>query len=429
MNQSFSLFKKLNSPNIIGAISLFILAFIAFGYPIQVAIPAYFQLPSRVWNISFRSFTFAICFILILVVIFRNSSKKLNIGSIAIIIFWLFYTLRIIWDLLITEIKCGPCLNAPNVFAFAFGQCFIGSLVGIFAAKFINIEKAVLIISNIILISLLIIFTVVYKENGGITIDLLFERKSVGADIVDEFGRTSMLNVSYFGIYGTITALILIFNLFHFKFDKFKLIWKIILLIFSIFMIFLSGSRSPLIIFVVILMYIFYLYVKNKKLKLSTFLTLGAVLISITALIFYIISSNVLEDFSTIQRFVNLTEASKHGEVIDPRELEWASAWTQFLSSPIIGDQIVTTYDYFYPHNIYLEVLMSLGIFGGILFLIILFQIYRKQKYFVRTKNLNGQIIFLIVLYILMDGIFGQSLWGSPYNWVMISFFINIKAS
>ncbi len=427
MNQTYGIYKKLNNPKLIGAISLFVIAFIAFGYPIQVGIPAYFQLPSRVWNVSFRAFTFFIGVYLILIVVFRESSKRLKVGSMAIIIFWIFYLIRLVYDVIILDIKCGPCLNVSNVFSFAIGQCFIGALVGVFTAKYINLKKAIGLFSHILLISLIIIFIVVYKENGGITIDLLFERKNIGSDIEDEFGRTSMLNVSYFGIYGTITALLIIFKLFHFKYTIPMKIWNIIILIFSIFMTFLSGSRSPILIFIIILIYIFYLYIKNNKLKLSTYLIFSSIFIFIFSLIYLVVSSNILDEFSTIQRFINLTEASKHGKVIDPREMEWASAWNQFLSSPIIGDQIVTTYDYFYPHNIYLEVIMSLGILGGIVFIIILYHIYRKQRSFIHTRNLYGQFLFVIVLYVLMDGIFGQSLWGSPYNWVMISFFLNIK--
>lgn len=429
MGKEINLYKRLNKPEVIGTISLFLISFIAFGYPIQVGIPAFFKQPSRIWNISFRSVTFLLSFLLIFIVIFRKSSNNLKIGSMAIIIFWSMYILRLIFDLLIKQIRCDACLNPANVFAFAIGQSFIGAIVGVFTAKFINLEKAIDYFSNIILISLLIIFVIVYKENNGISIELLFDRKNIGNDIIDEFGRGAMLNVSYFGIYGTITSLIIIFKLFHFNYKVVNLIWKIILLIFSIFMTILSGSRSPILIFLVIFLYIIYLYVKNNKAKMSTYFTFISIILLIISAVLFILNSTLIEDFSTFQRFLTLAEASKQGEIIDPRELEWATAWKQFLTSPFFGDQIVTKYDYFYPHNIYLEVLMSLGIFGGILFLIILFQIFNKQKYFIQTKNLNGQIIFIIVLYILMDGFFGQNLWGSPYNWVMISFFINIKVS
>ena len=97
------------------------------------------------------------------------------------------------------------------------------------------------------------------------------------------------------------------------------------------------------------------------------------------------------------------------------REEHFKSAFKQFINNPILGDKIFDNYSNFYPHNLFLESFMALGLFGGLLFIFIIF---RNLVNFQQKKNyLNLYVLFSIfLLFVCTSG----SIWNSFEFWVIL---------
>lgn len=113
-----------------------------------------------------------------------------------------------------------------------------------------------------------------------------------------------------------------------------------------------------------------------------------------------------------LNSFFNIKDDASNVE----RLAQWVSAWNQFLSSPLIGDSIQCDIPP-YPHNIFLEVLMALGIIGMIPFLSIFYFAFKKAIYIVRYRPDYNWIIILFLHGFTMNLISGAiyssiTLWG-----------------
>jgi len=112
---------------------------------------------------------------------------------------------------------------------------------------------------------------------------------------------------------------------------------------------------------------------------------------------------------------------------LDQRPLLFKSAWEQFLSYPILGDQYLSRYANYYPHNIFLEVLMALGIIGGIIFILIIFFAVRKASVILRNYNEDIFIPFLLLITLVLAGMTSGSLFTGVGLWSWLSLFNSIQ--
>ena len=133
------------------------------------------------------------------------------------------------------------------------------------------------------------------------------------------------------------------------------------------------------------------------------------------------------EEIASAQRLSSFLEDGSGGDLNssrDPRFDIYQNAWDDFLDSPIIGKQYVTSIFNFYPHNIVLEVLMSLGIVGIILFLPIVLSIGASMIKVFKSKNLNALQFLLILIPMLIGGMTSGSIFLSPDLWIVSVFTI-----
>ncbi len=95
------------------------------------------------------------------------------------------------------------------------------------------------------------------------------------------------------------------------------------------------------------------------------------------------------------------------------RQQLWSMAYEEFKHHPFFGGRVEVSG--IYPHNVFLELLMATGIFGFLLFLIILF------KSFIRgIRAIKYDKIYMIPFLILINGITQHLFSGSIYDAILL---------
>lgn len=102
------------------------------------------------------------------------------------------------------------------------------------------------------------------------------------------------------------------------------------------------------------------------------------------------------------------------------RNLLFAGAWRQFQENPLVGRYAVERLFNFYPHNIYLESLMSVGVFGSLPFAAHIILALRSTVGIIRSGKFPLAAVLTSVLFIreAIAGMASGSLWGNSLFWV-----------
>ena len=104
-------------------------------------------------------------------------------------------------------------------------------------------------------------------------------------------------------------------------------------------------------------------------------------------------------------------------------------AINQFLKNPLLGgsfvlDDGVGKGDY--PHNIFLEGLMTFGIFGGVILFVFSYLGFRSSLNLLHLNNKDKWLAFLFFQFFLYSCLSG-ALWSSIHFIVILAILLNIK--
>jgi O-antigen ligase len=94
------------------------------------------------------------------------------------------------------------------------------------------------------------------------------------------------------------------------------------------------------------------------------------------------------------------------------RLVMWSDGWQQFLSSPIFGSSLQLETFQFHPHNIFIEILLSTGVVGLILFLGFLFFVSISAVRIVRKKPESSWVV-VIFLVGFANNMFSSAIWAA----------------
>ena len=116
---------------------------------------------------------------------------------------------------------------------------------------------------------------------------------------------------------------------------------------------------------------------------------------------------------------------SKTGSVLNNREEVWGNAFEMILKSPLVGNGIASyanRYDT-WPHNLFLQILVEMGIVGGLPLLARI--IGKLKRVLIRHElRLDDSVFFYLVLcYSVVRLMFSSHLWHLPEFWL---FFFNV---
>ncbi|MFW5886689.1 MAG: O-antigen ligase family protein, partial [Bacteroidota bacterium] len=177
----------------------------------------------------------------------------------------------------------------------------------------------------------------------------------------------------------------------------------------------LGASRGS--IFALILPFLFLLY-KSKSIKKKIGLTLFIVVSS--AVIVYL--SNKFES-SLILRLLNIQQDIESGSSSAARLDIWHSSFQQFLNNPLFGNSLESEKYGMYPHNIFLEVLISTGIIGSIPFLILVYNGF-KGTFFIIKNHIEYSWVPVIFLQAFAQNMFSSGLYMASRFFVSIALVI-----
>lgn len=382
----------------IGNIAAFLLIYSMYGFPLQSAIPFILQINSNPINIGIRVSLLLISLFLIVFSAFRRI-EKLNIGFVWMMVFWLLYTIRLIYDL---EIKGVHFVEESKfyVYSFAFGACLIPAMAIYLNGKHLNLKTCIKFTFWLLLLSNLSLVYTLLSYHEWSLVQVFLTRASVLIEVDGE--KISIVNGITISYYGQLLALVSIFfiklKIFEGRLAQFFLSAVCFLGILNLVM---GASRGPLLTFISLLI-ITYLYtfsqikfnlVKSIKGFLLVILVLGTV-----ATIFF--RNFALEDIQFFSRLQNSYDEHVISNVKEERDYQWESAIAQFVKSPVWGDKFVNDFDNSYAHNSILDVLMSLGLLGFFSYIMIYVYLIPKFRYAIHGLKENPSFFFFCILFL-----------------------------
>ena len=370
---------------------LFIL-FLLGGYVIFSMLPNLFSIYSHFFSIPYRF----IVFVFSIFILIKNRFRiKIVLKTIIILsTFWIFYFLKSYYSFN-NDYYLDDFLKYEN---HIYLRIFVINFVPCLALLVINYQK---INFKPLTILLFWIFYIALGINFFYTIFCLNYYNKIS-------GLFSVYYISS-GHYGASLVVLSLYLLF-FK-SKNALVsnlYLILALIFGLFAVFISAARSPLLAIFVLL---FYFVLLKQKLK-YLFWLLILVIFSISILY---VSKQVFQFESAFveRNYVALFQGNSSG-----RETLFSKAYPIIKNNFLIGGRVLYQ-DGMYPHNIFLELLMSGGILLLTIFGLFFYPLIKKIRYFFRFSNSKFYLLPIFALW-LQYFIFAQtsnSLYSNPEFW------------
>lgn len=204
----------------------------------------------------------------------------------------------------------------------------------------------------------------------------------------------------------------------------------------GLFGILIYGSRGTLIGFLLGILFLILMY-NNGKMNLKNYIILflgigvGIFLLSDTGLR---IVSELLENMGVSSRFIDSLvdfSFSNFAETSNGRWLIWTTVINMIKSGPFYGYGVFAernaVYDlgmkWGYSHNIFLELLVSFGwLIGSLIIIVLLFGMIR---FFVRVKDKDEKLVFIIFLTLSFELLLSNTLWLHFAPWALIALYVN----
>ncbi len=341
--------------------------------------------------------------------------------SISLIIFFIVYSLRIIWDLFIVSVDTEH--SKFEICAFYIGNILFPIFAVLFTFKFCSIKKLVFYSFYILIIdNLLIIVFYFFQSNWNFSAEILVER----AQIKGTSDELLLINPISFGVYGgylilTSTTFLLFLKNFVPK--------KMAYLSFSLGLanLILSTSRGPFLFTFIGVIFLFFIFISFSKITYALWRKIILFLAFTSALIVFIITK--LEqtgiNIGVIQRVISTKENFQSGEKEGRNDL-YVEGFDMFLESPVFGKQLVLESTASYPHNIFIEVMMSTGIIGLCLYLITLIIVFIRV---IKFKSYSLHFIYFLAVFILAYGISltTGNIYQSVECWLLMALVLTFK--
>lgn len=405
------------SNSFLGNIASWVFVLLCFGYPMPAILSVFLGVPSTPINIIYRSICLALSLGVIVFLLLSNQ-QKISKASMPLLLFLFIYLFRIIWDTTIVKVKLNYGLL--EVYSFYIGCIIIPIVTVLLSFKYINLKKTVLRIFYILCIDNILLLFCYLSQNGWIISPKLLLSRAVIF-----FGNAEVVNSIGYGIYGACLLLFCSCVLLNYKneFSK-KILWAIrFFLVLGFTNLIISSSRGPILFSITTLMILFTIHhikVRKTSKYYSKILSLLLIITAITAISAVYLNVNNIQ-IGIFSRFNEMKENVRLGKSEERVEL-FSEAFSMFKSSPIIGKRFVTesiAYGGSYPHNVFLEVLMSLGLVGMFLYLIILYYLYKT----ILAKKDSKFFMIFICLFIFFFGMtqVSGSLFYSVENWNLMA--------
>ena len=260
------------------------------------------------------------------------------------------------------------------------------------------------------------VFSVLFAIGLLLNFNVLFDADAV---------RVGLYRLNAISLTSTALAFIIYLIMFV-KVSKSNLYLAILILPVLIGAVVASKSRGPLVgVFVAFVVYFLIANAKNRRqLILGSFVLIG---LSVFGSYFF----NV-DIFSLLtNRFFFSSEYNSDADLSGTaRVFLYRAAWEQFLADPLLGRYIfIELVSNYYPHNLFLESLISLGVIGGFMYLC--FAAVTTYAAFGILRNANAPRVALFIIFIFLkefvESMFSGNLIGSAEIWVTSAMIISFN--
>lgn len=366
------------------------------GFTIVSMFPHAFSLNSQIITVPFRAVILVFSITIILYNVITKNSNRFGKTEFFFIAFWFFYIIKAVISFKIYAFSEPMALMETEVYLRIIGITFIPALA-VLTIK----EKDVDYISFLNFVYYILFFILLLNAFVGINYNN--GRSS---------GFMSMYSIS-FGHLGVSLALLSIYKLLHKVKTKYMMALPFLGVLLGLYILYASGTRSPLIAFIICLCFMFYL--ENKLKYLGLFLL--SLCIGIISLLYFRPQDNTVENSSSF--FSRVTNMIVNGDSSGRGEL-YQQGIKIFTENPIFGGRILY-FDGMYPHTIFIEVLMAMGIFGMVLYL---FFFKNCVIYLLELKKFkeNSEPVFwvsILWLQYFVLSIFSYNIHSSPEIWYL----------
>lgn len=217
-------------------------------------------------------------------------------------------------------------------------------------------------------------------------------------------GRLSFDTVNVIAIGHTAAVVVLALLVWtQFKLSTMQKFAALILLALSVGTMMMSGARAPI---VALLACLVLYWLRGGTMRWILFILALSVPLALS------------QYSATVDRFTFVTES----EVEEPSALSrlviQAGAISQFQDNPILGDAYIERETLNYPHNIFIEAAMALGVIGLALLAKLLWVAYRSYRQMLTDGYL---LIPMLLLHFFVAVQFSGSFWGNQAFWALLA--------
>ena len=384
----------------------FVLMFIGYQLATSLLLPVSSDIEgiSRTVTVPYRAFALLVSLIVILLN-FRNKICKSHLVLKVLLLFWIALIIRIFYD---TNIRIDVYLNNTNqLWLYVFVILLPAMYSVIKSYRAIDLNKAL---------------KWVYLGTVITLILSLFNNSALLMDASEITGRVEgnlALNTISFGHLGTMGFLLSLFILSRQGVGVIKRIFIIFVMLLSFFIMLRAGSRSPVMALAVVL--IFWLFAKGKN------LVLGISITAVTLLLIFVFIDPILSLMGNISPVIEARlRASIYEGESSGRDPLYNYAFQAFLEKPLTGSQfaIFNNHGEFnYSHNIILDALMGLGLFGGLAMIYILWSGLKRSYIMIKLKDNHFWISLILIQQIVLSMLSGAFYYNQILN-VMLVFVV-----
>jgi len=193
---------------------------------------------------------------------------------------------------------------------------------------------------------------------------------------------------------------------------------SLLVLILSLIPFFLGASRGSILALLVPLLFIMFRNISFKSIfKYSFYFVL------IVSILLYL---DTYLQSGLFNRFLGTAEAIETGGSSAGRLDIWKYSFSQFLDYPLLGDKLNTNVINHFPHNIYIEVLQTVGFIGFVPFLVL---ILKGLSVCSRIFKYHRAYSWLAVLFIqsMIRHTFSSALYTSVWFWTSLALILSLN--
>ena len=378
-------------------LSTFNLFLIFVGYQLVTSIflPNYYTyegtqslINTRIVTIPYRALALGVS--LLVIVLNWREKIRLNIPLKLYFIFWGLLSIRILYDLKVRTDIVVDVTKSQETIIYTFLTCLLPAFSVLRSIRSIDFNLAF----KWIFIGYVILIPLFYYNNP-----FLFSLVDAGVRLS---GNIAMNTIS-FGQYGVTLALLALF--WNKQSDQvWQIALSILLICIGIFIMLRSGSRGPLITLIGCLIFFFTSRQRSYVGSLCILLLFVVLLLSFSTILL-----DKIQELSPVMasRLSLSGTETQFEELLTGRSGLYGTAIAKFVNNPVLGDSFAIfsqNGSFTYSHNMILDAFMGLGLFGGVLFVIMLsfafwssYQIvhYQRQNWWLAMLCIQSIISFM----------------------------------